>query len=227
MVIAKEMGLSEYQIQSIGLAAYLSNIGVIGLSDGLVNKEGVYSDKEYEQMKLHSEVGASIIENMIAEEDVAMYLKHHHERMDGNGYPSRLMGDNIPIGSRIIAVVQTFLAKINGRNYRDPLPFEDALKLIHHSAGSQLDGKVVNVFLQWYEKRRKFLKGQNRGLGNCWDLCCVPLAICSTCPAYGKNQKNCWEIEKNNCLAHGKTCETCFVYTEAMSRNRLEKEAVV
>lgn len=226
MVIAKEMGLPAYQIQSIGLAAYLSNIGIIGLSDGLLNKDGVYSDKEYEQMKLHSEVGAAIIENTIAQDDVALYVKHHHERMDGNGYPSRLAGDNIPVGSRIIAVVQTFLAKINGRSYRDPLSFDDALNLVKNSAGSQLDSKIVAVFLGWYESKRNSVKGNSRAIGNCWDLCCVPASICSQCPAY-KSTKNCWEHESNNCRAHGKTCETCFVYTEAMSRIGREKVAVV
>jgi hypothetical protein len=147
--------------------------------------------------------------------------------MDGNGYPSRLVAENIPLGSRIIAVVQTFIAKINGRSYRDPLPFDDALKLINDSAGSQLDTKVVAVFLQWYEKRRSLHRGKNKALGNCWDLCCVPSSICSQCSSYGKTTKNCWEFESNNCLAHGKICETCFVYTEAMSRSGKVKEAVM
>lgn len=227
MAIAKEMGLSEYQIQSIGLAAYLSNIGIIGLSDGLLNKNGVYSDKEYDQMKLHSEVGAAIIENTTARDDAAQYVKHHHERIDGNGYPSRLKGDQIPVGSRIIGVVQTFLAKINGRSYRDPLPFEDALKLIQNSAGSQLDPIVVAVFLRWYEKRRNLFRGKHMAIGNCWDLCCVPASICSQCSVFGKTVKNCWEYEKNSCLAHGKTCETCFVYTESITRAGQKMETVM
>jgi HD-GYP domain-containing protein (c-di-GMP phosphodiesterase class II) len=227
MAIAKEMGLSPYHIQTIGLAAYLNNIGIIGLSDGLLNKEGVYSDKEYEQMKLHSEIGAAIIENTIALDDVAAYVRHHHERIDGNGYPSRLKGEQIPSGARIIAVVQTFLAKINGRNYRDPLPFDDALKLLRDSAGSQLDQRIVSAFLQWYEKRRSMKRGQNSALGNCWDLCSVPSSICSGCPAYKASAKNCWEYEHNNCRAHGKSCVTCFVYSEAMARMGQVKKAVM
>jgi HD-GYP domain-containing protein (c-di-GMP phosphodiesterase class II) len=226
MAIARKMGLSEFQIHSIGLAAYLSNIGIIGLSDGLLNKEGIYSDKEYEQMKLHSEIGATIIENTIAQEDVALYIRHHHERMDGNGYPSRLVGENIPVGARIISVVQTFLAKINGRSYRDPLPFDDALKLINDSSDSQLDAKIVAIFLNWYEEKRAVAEG-NRAIGNCWEVCCTPSSICSQCPAFGQMNQNCWEFERNNCLAHGKTCQTCLVYTEAMSRIDRSKEAVI
>jgi HD-GYP domain-containing protein (c-di-GMP phosphodiesterase class II) len=220
MAIAKSMGLSEYQIQGIGLAAYLSNIGIIGLSGGLLQKEGIYSDKEYEQMKLHAEVGADIIENLLALEEVALYVRHHHERIDGNGYPARLVGESIPVGARIIAVVQTFLAKINGRTYRDPLPFDAALALIRDAAGSQLDSKVVNHFLTWYESRRNSSRDSSQALGNCWELCCTPASICSQCPAYGNTTKNCWEQERNNCLAHGKMCQTCFVYTEALSRSR-------
>ncbi|MDP4085002.1 MAG: HD domain-containing phosphohydrolase [Bacillota bacterium] len=154
MAIAKEMGLSEIQVRSIGLAAYFSNIGVIGLSDGLLNKEGKYSEEEFEEMKLHSEVGSAIIENTIAQDEIALYIKHHHERMDGNGYPSRLKGDNIPVGARIIAVVQTFLAKINGRSYRTPLSIEDAFNLLKNGGGSQLDAQVVETFIKWYKHKK-------------------------------------------------------------------------
>ncbi|WP_416828371.1 HD-GYP domain-containing protein [Ectobacillus polymachus] len=226
IAIARQMGLSEFHVQSVGLAAYLSNIGTIGLSDGLLNKEGKYSDEEYEQMKLHSEVGAAIIENTIAQEEVALYVKYHHERMDGNGYPSRLVGEEIPVGARILAVVQTFLAKIKGRSYRDPLPFDDALELLQKSAGSQLDSEIVSTFIHWYTRKRVQLENRNKALGNCWELCCTPSFICSQCPAYGNRNINCWESESNNCRAHGKTCQTCFVYTEAMGRVKKDKEVV-
>lgn len=227
IAIARQMGLSEFDVQSIGLAAYLSNIGTIGLSDGLLKKEGKYSEEEYEQMKLHSEVGAAIIENTIAQEEVALYVRYHHERMDGNGYPSRLKGKDIPVGARILAVVQTFLAKINGRSYRSPLPFDDALKLLQNAAGSHLDSEIVSTFTHWYQQKRIQKKDGNKALGNCWELCCVPSFICSRCPAYGDTNINCWESESNNCRAHGKSCQTCFVYTEAMARSKKDKKEVV
>jgi HD-GYP domain-containing protein (c-di-GMP phosphodiesterase class II) len=226
MAIAKEMGLSEFQVRSVGLSAYLSNIGVIGLTDGLLSKEGKYTEEEFEQMKLHSEVGEAIIENTIAQEEIALNIRYHHERVDGNGYPSRLVGEEIPIGARIIAVVQTFLAKINGRSYRDPLPFDDALKLLKQASGSQLDSRIVVTFLNWYEQKRKQTINSNKALGSCWELLCTPSSICLQCPAYGQTSKNCWEYQGNNCLAHGKTCETCFVYTEAMTRLDRSKKVV-
>lgn len=226
MAIAKQLGLNPFQIRNVGLAAYLSNVGIIGLSDGILNKDGKYSDEEFEQMKLHSEVGAVIIENTIAQDEVALYVRYHHERMDGNGYPSRLRGEDIPIGARIIAVVQTFLAKINGRAYREPLLFDDALRLLQNAAGTQLDTKIVFTFIQWYEQKRIQRNGINKALGYCWELNCTSSSICSKCPSYENKENNCWENERNNCLAHGKTCKTCFVYTEAMSRFGRFKEIV-
>jgi len=217
IVIAKELGLSQKEIQDIAFAAYVSNIGVIGLSEELYLKEGKYTETEFEKMKLHAEVGAVIIEMTLGNKAVAAYIRHHHERIDGNGYPAGLKGQEIPLGARIIAVVQTFLAKINGRRYRDPLAFQQALDLLDSAAGSHLDAAVVKAFLNWFKKKQNAAIA-GRALGPCWEMCVSPVEICASCPAYNQTDKNCWEMEKNNCLSHGKSCETCFVYTEALAR---------
>lgn len=218
IILAKELKLPEEQVVNIGLAAYLSNIGIVGLTDSLVHKEGQYTEFEFEEMKIHAEVGAAIIENSLANKELAAYIRHHHERVDGNGYPHGLRGDEIPIGARVIGVVQTFLAKINGRAYRSPLTFENALLELKNSVGNQLDEKIVDAFIQWFHKKQEnpLLKGKS--LGKCWEMCCVPASICMNCPAYGKHDSNCWELETNNCAAHGKSCSTCFVYTETLAR---------
>jgi HD-GYP domain-containing protein (c-di-GMP phosphodiesterase class II) len=223
--VAREMNLSRKEAAAISLAAYLSNIGVLGLSEELYLKEGKFSEIESEKMKLHAEVGAAIVEITIGDKAVADIIRYHHERMDGNGYPAGLHGEEIPVGARIIAVVQTFLAKIGGRRYRDPLPFDKALGQLKAAEGSQLDAKVVQAFLNWWERKRSSREAlPNRPLGPCWEMCCTPSYICRTCPAYGQDDKPCWEMERNNCKSHGKSCETCFVYTEALgrsSRNRI------
>lgn len=219
IVVAKEMGLPDEQIRQIGLAAYLSNIGVLGLSEELYLKEGKFTEAEFEKMKLHTEVGASIVEMTIGSKEVADYIRYHHERMDGNGYPAGLSGEQIPLGARIIAVVQTFLAKIGGRKYREPLPFGQAVHLIESMAGSQLDENVVRTFISWFDAKRKGPQLGGRALGACYDMCCTPSDICQTCPAYNRPEQNCWEVEGNNCQAHGKTCRSCFVYTETKSRS--------
>jgi HD-GYP domain-containing protein (c-di-GMP phosphodiesterase class II) len=169
IMIAQEMGLPEQMIRDVGLAAFLSNIGVLGLSEGLFFKEGKYSEVEYEQMKLHAEVGASIIDITLAHSEVSSYIRYHHERMDGNGYPSGLAGNEIPLGARIIAVVQTFLAKINSRSYRQSLPFDQAIELLKAAAGTQLDPEVVAVFVDWFSRKQMRAK-PNHPLGHGWEV---------------------------------------------------------
>jgi HD-GYP domain-containing protein (c-di-GMP phosphodiesterase class II) len=221
VVIANEMGLDEEVIRDIALAAYLSNIGVIGISTDFINKEGKFSEEEFELMKLHSEVGASIVQSTLGNEQVSSYILHHHERMDGNGYPAGISNNEIPVGARIIAVVQTFLAIINGRKYRDPVPFDQALQTLQAAAGAQLDSNIIAIFLKWFKKKQADPQISGRSLGVCWEMCCTPSNICENCPAYKRVDVNCWEIDGNNCQSHGKKCKTCFVRTETISREEI------
>ncbi|MEB3101365.1 HD-GYP domain-containing protein [Ferviditalea candida] len=219
IIIAKEMGLPEKEIRDVALAAYLSNIGMFGISADLYQKEGKFTEREFAMMKLHTEVGASIVRTTIGNENVAELILYHHERMDGNGYPVGLKRSEIPAGSRIIAVVQTFLAKINGRPYREPLPFHRALQTLRAAAGAQLDFEIVELFIGWFDRKQKSPQLKGRSLGACWEMCCVPKNVCEQCPAYLRTDVNCWEAEGNNCRAHGKACETCFVRTEYVYRS--------
>ncbi|WP_164472596.1 HD-GYP domain-containing protein [Cohnella candidum] len=218
VVIAQQLGMEEDEIRDVGLAAYLSHIGVIGISNDLYQKEGKYTEIEFEKMKLHAEVGALMVGVTIGNPRVAEYIMHHHERMDGFGYPKGLKGEEIPLGARIIAVVQTFLAKINGRKSRDPLRFDQALHTLTAAAGTQLDPQVVTAFIQWFREKQKSPEVRGRSLGTCWEMCCTPESICEKCPAYHVPEVNCWEVEGNLCRNHGKSCDTCFVKTEYLTR---------
>ena len=221
IIIGQELGLPEDELRDIALAAYLSNIGVLGISTDLYQKEGKFTDKEFELMKLHAEVGASIVKVTTGNERAASYIMHHHERIDGNGYPSALKGDDIPIGAKIIAVVQTFLAKINGRAYREPLPFSQALKTLKSASGTQLDPIVVRAFIDWFKRKQSEPAFNARSLGGCWEMNCSPSSVCEHCPAFGRTDVNCWEVQGNNCRAHGKQCESCFVRTEVHTRKEV------
>jgi HD-GYP domain-containing protein (c-di-GMP phosphodiesterase class II) len=220
-VIAYELKLSNEEIYDIGLAAYLSNIGIIGLSSDLYFKEGKYTELEYEMMKLHSDVGASIVEATMANNRVASYIRYHHERVDGYGYPEGLKGEEIPLGARIIAVVQTFLAKVKGRMYREPLSFEESLEVLKVSAGTQLDPKIVDAFIGWFRKKQSNPERRGKSLGECWELNCSPESVCSKCLVYKRQERNCWEYEINNCKEHGSKCSSCYVYTEYLSRHKV------
>ncbi len=217
--IATELGIEEEDKNDICLAAYLSNIGVLALSNDIFYKTGKYSDVEYLAMKLHSEVGAIIIESVIGNGRAAEYVRHHHERIDGLGYPAGLKGDEIPDGAKILAVAQFFLAKISGRGSREPMHFNKALEATNNASGSQLSFREANALIDLFEKKRKNSKS-GRSLGPCWEMRCCPKEICKDCPAYGKETGVCWEYINSGikCEEHGNECRTCFIRTEVIGR---------
>lgn len=221
VIISKEMKLNTKDVKEIALAAYFSNIGIIGLSDQILHKKGKYSEIDYEMMKLHAEAGASIIEATLGNQEIASYIRYHHERIDGYGYPEGISGEEIPLGARIIAVIQTFLAKIMGRDYRSALPFNKALEQLRAASGTQLDPNITEILIKWFERKQVENRNSTKSLGYCWEMRCSPENICITCPAYKNARKNCWEIQGVNCEAHGSSsCKSCFVHTEYLSRVR-------
>ncbi|MBP1154250.1 MULTISPECIES: HD domain-containing phosphohydrolase [unclassified Paenibacillus] len=217
-IVAREMGLDKEAVQEVSLAAYLSNIGVLGLPDDLLQKEGKFTLHEYERMKWHAEIGAAFVQQATSLEGGASMIRHHHECVDGKGYPNGLKAEEIPTGAKILHVVQSFLAIIGGRKYREPYTFEQAIEKLKAASGSQLDEAVVKALIGWFRKKQNGVSTTTRSLGPCWEMSCTPSDICTTCPAYHNVKQNCWELESNNCVAHGKSCSTCYVYTETLSR---------
>lgn len=217
-VIAEEMGFNREEIKDTMLAGYLHDIGTLGLSGDILFKDGKYSQVEQETMKLHAEVGASIIDSTIANKNVASYIRHHHERWDGNGYPAGMKGEEIPLGARIISVADMLNAKLAGRKNRSPVSFQQALESIKAASGSQLDPAVTEVLINWFNKKRNTAVPQ-KILGHCWEMRCCPPELCQTCPAFGLTETNCWEITGVKCEAHGNNCTTCPLYTEYIHRS--------
>ncbi len=220
-IIAEELKLPQTEVKKIALAAFLSNIGISVLSYDIFLAKGKYMEYDYEVIKLHSEVGADIIEAIYGDINVANMVRYHHERIDGLGYPYRIKGDEIPVGSKILAVVQFFVAKISPRSFRDAASFDETLEALRHVAGTQLDADIVNTFLSWIERMRKENLSNDHSLDFCWNMRCVSEEICSKCPAKIKVDRRCWEVEGNACMAHGNKCETCFIYTEYQGRKKL------
>jgi len=216
--IAMELKLPQSEVESIRMAAYFHDVGMLGLSNDILLKQGKYTQLEYEMMKLHSIVGASIIEATTSKEEVVSYIRHHHERWDGYGYPDNLKQNQIPLGARIIAVADMFNAKLQGRKYREPVPYERAVSDLLAASGTQLDPRLVKTLLSWLNKKRSKAQ-RGKAMGPCWEINCCPIHISKECPAYGKIDKNCWEINGVNCLAHGSKCSSCFVKTEMLSRS--------
>jgi len=145
--IAVEMGLPRSEVDTIRHASLLHDVGKIGISEQILLKPGRLTDDEFETIKSHPHIGAGILNSIEFLKKVCEIIKHHHERFDGRGYPSNLGGDNIPLGSRIICVADSFDAITSCRPYRKPLTFDEATEEIVKCAGSQFDPAVVNAFI--------------------------------------------------------------------------------
>jgi len=144
---AAQLGLSDPEVERITLAASLHDVGKIGVPDHILLKEGRLTDEEMEHMRRHSEYGWTVLRSFNGFEEASLMLLHHHERVDGNGYPGGLKGADIPLGARIIAIGDTYDALTTNRPYRNGRSHEDAVKEILRCSGSQHDSMVVDAFL--------------------------------------------------------------------------------
>lgn len=144
--IAARMDLSPADQQSVHLAGLVHDIGKIGLPAGLLEKEGPLTLEERRIMQGHSEIGERILAKVDDYGSIADIVRHHHERVDGNGYPDGLDGDEIPILSRIIAVADAYNAMTSDRPYREAMPSRVARMRLAQAVGSQFDTTVVAAF---------------------------------------------------------------------------------
>jgi response regulator RpfG family c-di-GMP phosphodiesterase len=147
VLTAQTMGLSLEQIESLRFAAYLHDIGKIGVKDYVLLKDAELSPKEFEHIKLHPVIGESIIKDMDLTADERSIIRHHHERWDGSGYPDGISGNRIPLLARIVAVADAFDAMTSDRPYREAKIGGDAVSELERCAGKQFDQEVVRAFL--------------------------------------------------------------------------------
>lgn len=160
----KEIVVNSY-INKLINAAALHDVGKIKISDLILNKPARLNKEEFEIMKTHSSQGGEIVHMILGEHadeelveiasDVARY---HHERWDGNGYPTGLQGENIPLAARIMAVADVFDALISKRVYKERIPIDKAFSMIEEEAGKQFDPEVVEVFLEQKEEILEYLE---------------------------------------------------------------------
>jgi putative nucleotidyltransferase with HDIG domain len=144
--IAIRLGLSEREQELAHLCGLVHDIGKIGLPAGLLEKPGALSLDERRQMERHSEIGERILRNVDDYAEIADIVRHHHERVDGNGYPDRLVSDDIPQLARIIAVADAYNAMTSDRPYRDAMPSRVARLRLAQAVESQFDTGVVAAF---------------------------------------------------------------------------------
>ncbi len=145
--MAVRLGCSFHEIQSIRRAALLHDIGKIGIPDQILYKPGPLTEREWVIMRQHPEIGARILRTIHGLNDVARLVLAHHERYDGTGYPYGLSGENIPMGARILAVVDAYGAMIVDRVYRSARSLREAVEELKRCAGKDFDPIVVEAFL--------------------------------------------------------------------------------
>jgi putative nucleotidyltransferase with HDIG domain len=151
--IARQLGLSAADAARIRTAAALHDVGKIETPRGVLNKPGRLTDEEFAVIKRHPVDGAKMVA-VLGDDELTAIVRHHHERLDGAGYPDGLVGGSIPLGARIIAVADTFDALTSNRPYRSGCRHKKALDILRAEAGKQLDPDVVAAFLSYYSGRR-------------------------------------------------------------------------
>jgi HD-GYP domain-containing protein (c-di-GMP phosphodiesterase class II) len=151
--IARAMHISPVEIAKIRTAATVHDVGKIYTPREILNNPGRLTDAEFAVMKRHPVDGAHMLA-AVGDSEITAMVRHHHERMDGHGYPDGLVGSDIPLGARIIAVADTFDAIVSTRSYRSAGTHKKALDILSNEAGSQLDGAAVAAFLSRYSARR-------------------------------------------------------------------------
>ena len=147
-LIAERMGADPGQVRLIETAAYLHDIGKIGIDDQSLQKPAPLSAEEYERMKRHPEIGARIVGSFSQFRAGAEIVLAHQEHYDGGGYPRGLRGDEIPLGARIIAVADAYVAMTTDRPYRNAIPQEEALAELRKGIGIQFDPLVCATFIK-------------------------------------------------------------------------------
>ena len=147
ILLGQELGLSDDQLKTLRVGGLFHDIGKIGIPDSILLKEAKLTDDEYSQIKNHPSIGAHILCNAAVFQEIIPIVKHHHERYDGKGYPSKLAGDQIPYLARVAAVVDAFDAMTSKRAYRDAIPLETVKSEIERCSGTQFDPVMAEAFL--------------------------------------------------------------------------------
>jgi HD-GYP domain-containing protein (c-di-GMP phosphodiesterase class II) len=155
VMIARKMGFTGEEIQRIELSALLHDVGKIGIPDKILLKPGKLTDEEFEVVKEHPSRGVKMLRPIKQLRMVLNGIKHHHEKLDGSGYPDGLIGNGIPLVARIITVGDAYDAMTTNRPYRNALPREEAIRRLKQDSNTQFDPELVDVFVKCIEEEKE------------------------------------------------------------------------
>ena len=156
--IGKELKLSGPEMEAIAAAAMLHDIGKLAVPEHIISKPGKLTPEEFEKMKIHPAVGAEILERAKFPYPVAPIVRSHHEKWDGTGYPDGLSEEEIPIGARVLAVVDCMDALASDRQYRKAVPLDEAMRMIVEQSGKSFDPKIVTILQRRYRELETMAK---------------------------------------------------------------------
>lgn len=148
-LLAKKMGLSAQQVENISFASPMHDVGKIGIPDSIILKKGMLTENEFQIVKSHTTIGAVILENTRGTVlQTAQIIAHfHHEHWNGDGYPSGLRHEDIPLAARIVALTDTFDALTSHRPYKTPYPIDISCDIISKERGKHFDPRIVDLFI--------------------------------------------------------------------------------
>jgi putative nucleotidyltransferase with HDIG domain len=156
--LGKLMGLDDAQMKALVTASYLHDIGKLAVPEHIIDKPGKLTPEEFEKIKIHPVVGADILKRVQFPYPVVPIVRSHHEAWDGSGYPDGLKGDEIPIGARILTVVDCFDALASERPYRKAMPLDEAIAVVKGKAGSQFDPQITLLLEEHYPRLEKMAR---------------------------------------------------------------------
>lgn len=147
VLIGKKLGLPQEDLDKLRIGGLFHDIGKIGIPDNILKKESKLTNEEYDEIQTHTSLGVDILTRNKVFKEIIPIVEYHHEKYDGNGYPFKLKGDEIPLAARITAVADTFDAMTSKRSYRNPIPLTDVVEEFKKCSGTQFDPNIVNTFL--------------------------------------------------------------------------------
>lgn len=151
--LAQRLGVrEERQLKAIETAALLHDMGKLAIPEHILNKPGKLTDAEFDKMKRHADIGADLLSSIRFPYPVVPIVRHHHESWNGTGYPSKIAGTDIPLGARILSVVDCFDALTSDRPYRPRLDKEEAFRILRERSGTMYDPMVVDEFIASYDE---------------------------------------------------------------------------
>ncbi|MEG6586659.1 HD-GYP domain-containing protein [Dendrosporobacter sp. 1207_IL3150] len=155
--LASQMCMSTEEINLAFIVGLIHDIGKLKIPGTILNKPGKLTDEEFKTMKKHAEYGACMLTGIAGAEAIVPIMRYHHERYDGKGYPEGILGKDIPLLSRMLAVCDSFDAMTTNRCYREPITLEECIEEIRRCSGSQFDPTICDLFIDFVRERFGFM----------------------------------------------------------------------